>query len=159
MPTADWKRLGELLVRRRIELDPRYSNRKLFARERGLNYRIVTDLEHGIRGNYEDGTITAAEVAYRVAPGSLRRALAGGGLEALPPPVPLRAVPAAAAETAGTPAERERDRLLAEHPDDEVLPLLAAQSGKKVSMVVAEMLDWLGTQETPPPHARNGTAG
>lgn len=88
MPDANWKRLGEQLVRRRIELDPRYSNRQLFAAERGVNYRVVSDVERGRRDNYEDGTVTALEVAYAVAPGSIGRALAGGGLDPLPAPAP-----------------------------------------------------------------------
>lgn len=93
MPTANWKRLGELLVRRRIELDPRYSNRQLFAAERGINYRTVSDVERGRRDNYEDGTITALEVAYGVKPGSIGQFLAGGELEALPRPAEAPPVP------------------------------------------------------------------
>lgn len=86
MPVPNWKRLGEQLVRRRIELDPRYSNRKTFAAERGVGYRIVTDIEHGRRGNYEPATLAAVEVAYGITPGSTGRALAGGELEPLPAP-------------------------------------------------------------------------
>lgn len=90
MPTANWKRLGELLVRRRIELDPRYSNRQLFASERGLNYRTVSDIERGRRDNYEDATVTSVEVAYGVAAGSVARALGGGELEPLAAPQAAR---------------------------------------------------------------------
>ena len=54
-PRAAWVRLGELLVRRRIELDPRYRNRRTFTSERGVEYRIVNDIELGRRDNYEAG--------------------------------------------------------------------------------------------------------
>jgi hypothetical protein len=92
--TPDWIKMGEKLVRRRIELDPRYVNRQLFATERGVSYRIATDIEKGRRANYEQGTIAAIEVAYSVTPGSIARALAGGELE--PQPAPAEAGPAAA---------------------------------------------------------------
>lgn len=90
--TPDWKRLGEQLMRRRIETDPRYSNRQLFTDERGLNYRTVSDIENGRRDNYEDQTLAAIEIAYRLAPGSIRRSLASGALEPLSA-APLSAVP------------------------------------------------------------------
>ncbi len=146
-------------MRRRVELDPRYTNRRTFTRDRGIDYRIASDMEAGRRGNYEAATLAAAELAYRLAPGSLATALAGGELEFEPVAAPASLRPVPDLPPSGTPAERERDRLLAEYPDDEVLRVIAGQTGKKVSMVVAEMLDWRGTQETPPPHARNGTAG
>jgi hypothetical protein len=116
VPTANWKRTGESLVRRRIELDPRYANRRLFAAERGLNYRIITDLEHGRRGNYEPSTLTAAEVAYGLAAGSIARSAAGGELEPLPvtaPPEPpaSRYPPAPAAWDAGDPRDDVAARL------------------------------------------------
>jgi hypothetical protein len=83
-------------VRQRIQLDPRYSNRRLFADERGINIRTVSDVEHGRRDNYEPVTIAAIEVAYMLAPGSVWRTLAGGDLEPAPPPrgaaVPLSGV-------------------------------------------------------------------
>lgn len=82
MPTTDaWRRLGELLVRRRIELDPRYSNRQVFTRERGINYRTVGDIERGARTNFDSTTIAAVEVAYGLAAGTVTATLAGGDLE------------------------------------------------------------------------------
>lgn len=67
----------------------------------------------------------------------------------VPPPV-----------TEGTPAEIERDRLLAEYPDDEVLRMISRGHGVKTSQVVMEMLDWLGSQGPwAPPQENNGTAG
>jgi hypothetical protein len=83
-PDDAWAHAGELLVQRRIEIDPRYRNRRLFAEERGLNWRLLHDIERAKRRNFEPETITAVEVAYRLVRGSLGRTLAGGDLEPLP---------------------------------------------------------------------------
>lgn len=61
-----------------MEIDPRYSNLRLFAAERGIDYRLAWDLEHGARGNYRRPTLMAAEVAYRWAEGSVAGVLRGG---------------------------------------------------------------------------------
>ena len=76
--TAGWKRVGELLEQRRVEIDTRYANLRLFAEERGIDYRLAWDLEHGARANYRRPTLTAAEVSYAWRPGSTRLVLAGG---------------------------------------------------------------------------------
>jgi hypothetical protein len=81
----DWIRLGEFLIRRRIDLDPRYRNRRIFVAERAPDrYRIVNAIELGRRDNYEPATIAALEAAYGLAPGAIDRALAGGELEVQP---------------------------------------------------------------------------
>ena len=80
-PHSAWARLGELLVRRRIELDSRYRNRRTFTSERAVEYRIVNDIELGRRDNYEPATLAGLEVAYELAPGAISRTLAGDGLE------------------------------------------------------------------------------
>jgi hypothetical protein len=107
--TEQWKRLGELLVRRRIELDPRYANRQTFTTERGILYRTVGDLEHGARSNYDSSTLAAAEVAYGLQAGAIAAALGGAPLVAAAaeqaagrsrPTGPLTAVPDAADEDA-----------------------------------------------------------
>jgi hypothetical protein len=90
---AAGKRLGDLLVRRRIELNPAWRSRKAFAAEHQLQYRIINDLENGIRFNFEPATIAAAESAYKLAPGSLRHTLAGGQLEETPSARGLTAAP------------------------------------------------------------------
>ena len=74
-------RLGDLLRYRRIELNPAWRDRKVFAAEHNLTYRIVNDVENGRRANFEPGTVAGIEVAYKLAPGSLRRTEAGGMLE------------------------------------------------------------------------------
>jgi hypothetical protein len=168
MPASreDWERVGALLIDRRIEISPRYANRRAFAEETGLNWRTLHDAEYGKRATFKPETVRAFEAAYRLVPGSLARTLAGGGLEPLAAPAPPRPVPAAPSVTTGTPAERERDRLLTEHPDDEILAMISRRSGGegavKVSQVVMEMLDWLGSQgpwPAPQEQDQNGTTG
>ncbi len=79
-----WERAGNLLIQRRIDMDPRYRNRRLFAEERGLNWRLLHDIERAKRTNFEPETLAAVESAYRLVPGSYGRMLEGGGLEPLP---------------------------------------------------------------------------
>jgi hypothetical protein len=103
-----WVRLGDALVRRRIELDPQYRNRRRFADERGLEIRIAADLEKARRTNFEPATITAAEVAYQLAAGSITRFLQGAGsLE------PQPAVPEPESEEPATPADTTAEDMLA----------------------------------------------
>lgn len=83
---AAWRRLGQLLEQRRVELGTRYQNRALFATERGIDYRLSYDLESGARANYRRPTLAAVEVSYGWAAGSIQDVLSGGE------PVPL-AVP------------------------------------------------------------------
>jgi hypothetical protein len=84
--TPDWTRLGDLLVTRRVQLDPRYKNRRTFVADthtgsRDSWYRLITAIETGARSNYSRETIAAIEVAYRLEPGSLVRTRDGGDLE------------------------------------------------------------------------------
>lgn len=66
-----WKHLGALLTRRRVELDPRYTNRRVFCEEKEIDYRVISDIEGGRRDNYSGVMITAIEVAYQLTPGSI----------------------------------------------------------------------------------------
>lgn len=143
--TANWKQLGEQLVRRRIELDPRYANRRLFADERGVNYRTVSDVERGRRDNYEDATITALEVAYAVKPGSVSHALAGGELEPLPGARPSLA-PVPPLVTEGSAAAEVLAPLLSRYAGDDVIRAIGAQRGKPPWMITQEILRWLERQ-------------
>lgn len=72
-----WQRLGEALQRRRVEIDPRYRNLALFARERSLNERLVADIEHGRRKGYRPGTRHALEISYELDAGRIQRFVAG----------------------------------------------------------------------------------
>lgn len=77
----DWDRLGAALVERRIQIDPRYKNRRLFAREVGLNWRLLFDIEQHKRSNFEPETLMAIARAYRVTYESLLDTLHGGFLQ------------------------------------------------------------------------------
>lgn len=82
----DWRALGDLLVRRRVQLDPHYKNRRRFVTDTHSGskdswYRIITSVETGARTNYSRETLAAMEVAYQLEPGSLVRSLRTGTLE------------------------------------------------------------------------------
>lgn len=101
-PPADWQRLGELLTRRRVELDKRYRNRTLFATERGLNYRLAYDIEEAKRTNFSPAALALIASAYAVTPASMDDALAGGELvpvaPAEAPPLPEAGAPGPAGD-------------------------------------------------------------
>lgn len=102
------ERVGLLLVQRRIEIDPRYRNRRTFAAERGMNWRLLHDIERAKRANFEPETLAAVEVAYDLAPGAIARALAGGDL------APRGAPPAPREQEGGQPRRRA---LASDDPD------------------------------------------
>lgn len=77
MSTSRHTELGEQLKRRRVDLDPKYRSRGVFAAETGLNERLVADLENARREGYRDTTLAAVEVAYRLEPGTVSRFLEG----------------------------------------------------------------------------------
>jgi hypothetical protein len=79
-------RIGETLKLARIELSPRYRNLTLFAAERGIDYRVCWDIEHGARENYRITTRRAVEVAYGQPLGWIDEALAAGSAEAIDRP-------------------------------------------------------------------------
>lgn len=81
-PAASRQRLGALLIRRRIEMDPRYRKRTVFAQERGLHWRLLYDIEKARRDTFSDETIAAVEAAYQWQEGSVARVLDGGDPEA-----------------------------------------------------------------------------
>lgn len=72
-----WQQLGQLLEQRRGEIDPRYANLTAFTSERGLDYRLCWDLEHGRRDNYRRLTLSAVEVGYMLEPGVIDAFIAG----------------------------------------------------------------------------------
>ena len=96
-------RLGELLAARRVEIDPRYADRMLFAVERlgsRSKWRTLFDMENAKRARFKPGTLRALEGAYRLEGGSLDRF--DGELEPLPADAPrLTAVPVPAPPGAG----------------------------------------------------------
>lgn len=64
---AVWRQLGEMLLRAREDLDPRYAGRRgltLFANERGINRRVAWDIENAKRDNYSRAMLRDIESAY-----------------------------------------------------------------------------------------------
>lgn len=102
-----WQRLGDLLVTRRVQIDPRYTSRRTFVAETHSGrqdswYRMITSVENGSRDNYSRETLAAIEIAYQLQPGSLNRALTGGELEPLQQPAAPQA-PADSPDRAASP--------------------------------------------------------
>lgn len=131
MPASreDWGRVGALLIERRIGISPRYANRRAFADDTGMNWRMLYDAENGKRATFKPETVRAFEAAYRLAPGSLERTLAGGPLEPAPAPPPR---PAPVREDQGDaasvlfPGDRSAQALWRlDEPDDVKAALIA----------------------------------
>ncbi len=85
--------LGELLAARRGELG--YAHRTTFGEERGLHWRMITDIEQAYRDTFTIGTLAKVAQAYGVTRESVLAVLEGsaGKLEPLPDarPRPARA--------------------------------------------------------------------
>jgi hypothetical protein len=126
MPSADQDariRLGQLLTGRRAQISARYKNRREFAADTGLNWRLLYDVEQAKRDNFRPETLRAFESAYHLAPGSIDRVLAGGDLEPLPDAPRIAAVPDSAIPR--TPREEDADEAIeALIAGNEVLRLL-----------------------------------
>ena len=76
MAGTEWKRLGDLIVRRRIDLGMKTT--KALAEASGLTSRMLGDIENARRTNYAAGTRAQIENALRWAPGSIGAILTGG---------------------------------------------------------------------------------
>ena len=112
-PEAAWQRLGALLQLRRAELG--YRRRPAFTRDRGINIRLVTDIENAYRPNtFLTPTLRDIAQAYRVTYDSLTAVLAGTA-DDLAPAAP--AAPPAADPGAGwLPPMTDPARIAATHP-------------------------------------------
>jgi hypothetical protein len=80
-PDPAWKRLGDLLTQRRVDLDARYTRRRTFCDETGVDYRVVSDLERARRTNFSTPMIAQLEAAYQLTRGNIGRILHGGDIE------------------------------------------------------------------------------
>ena len=78
MPTdQDWRRLGELLIARRVALG--FPKRLTFARDRGFTHdRTLSDIVNARRTNFDPATLAQIEQAYEWAPRSVLAVLDGG---------------------------------------------------------------------------------
>lgn len=79
-----WKRVGEHLVARRVELG--HPRRASFLRSKNAVKfeRIAGDLEGAVRDNYDPGSLATAEHLYEWRTGSIRAIRAGGEPSPLP---------------------------------------------------------------------------
>jgi hypothetical protein len=106
-----WENLARLLVNRRVQLAPRYRNRRVFCEDKQLDYRVVSDIEGARRANFSAPMLTAIEVAYDLADGAIQQALTDPDITELP----IRAQPPAADNhprpTAKVPAHVSLDDL------------------------------------------------
>jgi hypothetical protein len=80
-PDPPWRRLGELLIKRRVDIDHRYRNRRTFCDETRTDYRVVSDIEGARRANFSQPMISHLEGAYRLRSGNIQRILDDGDLE------------------------------------------------------------------------------
>ena len=146
---ADWRRLGELLTRRRVELDLRYQNRTTFSAERGIDYRLAYDVEEAKRTNFRRTTLAGIAAAYAVTLDSVYAALDGGPLEPVPPPRPLlRPVPSLLPDDPGEMTDEQaeawlRGLMAAAPPGDRNLHNLAGDTHLPVRDRVAGVLELL----------------
>lgn len=161
---AAWKRLGELLIRRRIELDPAYQNRTTFCTERGIDYRLAYDIEEARRTNFRKGTLAGIAAAYGVTLDSLYAALTGGELAAAPASRAAQTRPLYAITDSGEqsgnradadPAGRALADLVARYPDDDILRRIATRGGADAETRLREATGWLDAHLG---HEGNGTA-
>lgn len=149
-PEEAWKRLGDLLTERRVQISPEYRNRLKFAAETGLNERLVSDLERGRRTSYRDTSLQAVEIAYQLQPGNITRALRGGGLEPSEPAVRV-SPPTEAPEyrPAAVPDDRRVTVELPAGPDlsmDEAISTVEKASGPltKEERILVNTLELMG---------------
>ncbi|BCY10897.1 helix-turn-helix transcriptional regulator [Actinoplanes sp. L3-i22] len=73
---SDWKRLGDTVISRRIEL--KMPNRDDLATASGISYRILGDIETGRRSNFDRTTLAKLEQALHWTAGSARTIAEGG---------------------------------------------------------------------------------
>lgn len=182
-PDGPWVRLGEMLARRRTEIEPRYKNRTLFAEATGLNWRLLHDVERAKRDEFKPETLAALENAYQLAPGAIGRALQGGVLEPAAGPRPAYApvsgppdlpVPEGDREAAKPIADEMQELLLAavartgnpDPPGDEIFPA-GSQSARSWDRLRRDlpatrrrlwMIALLAAPDSSPAVRRHGTA-
>ncbi|SDI40312.1 hypothetical protein SAMN05421505_1492 [Sinosporangium album] len=79
--SEDWERLGGLLVARRVDLRSAWSNRRQFADDTMLDYRVVYDIEKHRRQNFSPATCRRLEKAYGLRHGAIKAVLDGAVLD------------------------------------------------------------------------------
>jgi hypothetical protein len=144
-PEEAWQRLGVLLQLRRGELG--YRRRPAFTRDRGINIRLVTDIENAYRPNtFLTPTLRDIAQAYQVTYDSLAAVLAGKEDELSPAPP---AAPAAVAEGDGwLPPFTDPARIAADLPYfDEINERRIELAGQGVSDPSGAQMFGAGTED------------
>jgi len=122
---ANWERLAALLSDRRTRLNPQYKSRLKFVEDTGLNQRLVSDLENARRTSYRPTTLGAVETAYRWAPGSIERVLAGGD--------PVEVAPVSASASLAVTGHTEAESGPAEERSAEALEVAIRELARRLS--------------------------
>lgn len=121
---ANWEALSLLLKSRRVELDPRYANLRLFCAERGIHYRVAWDIENCRRENFGRATLLEVDDAYGWVPKSTEAFVQAGTRPVAAP---------------GTPDTRDdRPDLVLKHwanTDIQALWLLAVSPAQRLSLI------------------------
>jgi hypothetical protein len=146
---ADWQRLADRILTRRIELG--YAKRPALAEASGrISLRTLSSLETASRTNYDRNTIAALEHALQWAPGSVTAIIDGGE------PTPLTAAPAASGPPTATatpdddPVLRILNSTASPAQKEEIVKRLLAEQRAFAQRRVDELLnEALGTQQTP----------
>jgi hypothetical protein len=125
-----WARLGRLLMERRARLNPRWTVRKAFAADVGLNAGLIRDIETAQRDTYTPATLAAVETAYRYAPGSIANVLEGGD------PIEL-AEPPTTATAPAPPAPAVSDSSLLEQYEAQIWDMHGLSMRVRQQMVIA----------------------
>src|SRR4051794_31049202 len=87
MRVMDWDRLSQAIIDRRAELG--YRTREALAAAAGLSSRLLGDLEHNRRQNYDRITLARVEGALEWEPGTIHKVLRGGPYPGMPKPEPV----------------------------------------------------------------------
>lgn len=104
-PDPAWQRLGEMLIKRRVDIDARYRNRRIFCADTDTDYRVISDIESARRTNFSQPMISHLETAYRLKAGNIKRMVLGGELDPADPVARVGRV-ALHVPDAGTPGVR-----------------------------------------------------
>lgn len=132
-----WARLGELLRARRAQIDPRYHNKRLFCAERGVSYRVVSDIETARRQNFTADVLASLESAYKLASGAIAEAIENGPVESLRPEVSVAELPVSRGVLLVpvpddmTPAERRRVQQWASQMAEDLVRMREEATGPK----------------------------
>jgi hypothetical protein len=146
-PPEAWERLARALIARRLDLDPKYKSREAFARDTGMDYRVLFDIEKARRTNFGPITITRLERAYKLQNGSIERFLADPDLTEFPDRIGSAAIEIAAPGQGGPPRlsavpDIQLGRPGDPDPRDPVTGLDGLRDNDEVQLWTLTVFDW-----------------